>query len=78
MRITCQICGDEFQAQHARPHGDHCEECAGWLRALTWGPYQEHEANYEKLGMTIAYLVRKGDLKEKDFIRGLIKGIRKP
>ena len=74
--LLCEICREKFEAAHSRPRGDHCEECAVWLRALTWGPFQDHHANYEKLGMTIAYLIKKDELKEKDFIHGLIKGVR--
>ena len=76
MKLRCKICGEEFEAGHSRSWGEHCRICAGWLRALTKGPFQKYDAHYEKLGMTIAYLVKKGELKEKDFIHGLIKGIR--
>jgi len=76
-KLRCEVCGEEFEAAHSRGWGDHCEICAGWLRALTWGPFQDHHANYEKLGMAITYLVKKNELKEEDFIHGLTKGIRK-
>ncbi len=78
MRVTCDICGAGFRAQHARPHGNHCVTCAEWLRALKKGPYQEHpDANYEKLGVVIGHLLKGGELRERDFIRGLVKGIKK-
>ena len=77
MRLTCEICGEEFEAAHSRSWGAHCETCAGWLRALTEGPFQEGRPNREKLGMTIAYLVKKGKLRENDFIHGLVKGVSK-
>ena len=59
MKLTCEICGNEFQAQHARPHGDHCKKCAEWLRALKKGPLQEDpETDYEKLGNVMLTLLR--------------------
>ena len=77
MKVICEICGGEFQAQRSRQYGNRCENCAGWLRALKMGPVQEPDADYEKLGMVIAYLIKRGELKEKDFIHGLIQGIKK-
>ena len=79
MKVICEICEGDFQAQHSRPHGDRCNVCAGWLRVLGKGPKQEEypDEDYEKLGMVIAYLIKQGELKEKTFIHGLIQGIKK-
>jgi len=76
--LKCEICGKKFEAAYSRKWGNHCKECAEWLRVLKWGPNQDHDANYEKLGMAIAYLIKKGKLKEENFIHGLIEGIKKP
>ena len=76
-KLICEICGNQFEAEHSRSWGNYCKECAGWLRALKWGPFQDHHASYEKLGMTFAYLIKKGELKEEDFIHGLIQGIKR-
>ena len=33
-RLTCDVCGKQFDATKSRSWGSHCERCAGWLRAL--------------------------------------------
>ena len=76
--LTCVICNEKFAAEHHRSWPDYCETCAEWLRALGKGPRQKgDEKDYTKLGITIAYLIKHDELKENDFIHGLIKGIRK-
>mgnify|MGYP001430897745 CR=1 FL=1 len=77
MRLKCEICGEKFDATHSRSWGDHCSPCAGWLRALAKGPFQNFTADYQRLGMVVAYLIKKNELKEDDFIHGVIKGLRK-
>jgi len=77
MKLKCEVCGEKFEATHSRSWGDHCNQCAGWLRALAKGPFQNFSADYQKLGTVVAYLIKKNELKEDDFVHGLIKGLRK-
>ena len=77
MKLRCEVCGEKFDATHSRSWGDHCSLCAGWLRALAKGPFQNYTADYQRLGMVVAYLIKKNELKEDDFVHGLIKGLRK-
>ncbi len=71
MRLKCEICGEKFDATHSRSWGDHCSPCAGWIRALAKGPFQNFTADYQRLGMVVAYLIKKNELKEDDFIHGV-------
>lgn len=77
MKLKCEICGEKFDAAHSRSWGDHCSPCAGWLRALAKGPFQSSTPDYQRLGMVVAYLIKKNELTEDDFIHGVIKGLRK-
>ncbi len=77
MKLKCEICGEKFDATHSRSWGDHCSPCAGWLRALDKGPFQSSTPDYQRLGMVVAYLIKKNELTEGDFIHGVIKGLRK-
>ena len=77
MKLKCEVCGEKFDATHSRSWGDHCNLCAGWLRALAKGPFQDYAADYRKLGMVVAYLIKRNELKEDDFIHGLVEGLRK-
>lgn len=65
-QLTCDICGKQFDAAKSRSWGNHCKECAGWLRALGQGPSQDHRAYerfYKELGAVITLLIRQGKLR---------------
>ena len=65
-RLTCDVCGKQFDATKSRSWGSHCERCAGWLRALGQGPFQDHRAyekSYEELGAVMTLLIRQGKLR---------------
>lgn len=65
-QLKCDICGKQFDAAKGRSWGNHCKGCAGWLRALGQGPFQDHpayERYYNELGAVITLLIREGKLK---------------
>ena len=66
LKFICDVCGEQFEGVKSRRRGNHCEGCAGWMRALGQGPFQDHkyyENGYNKLGAVISLLFREGKLR---------------